>query len=82
MNKSFFLQNVPSCYDANNVQKIYNPFNVLFQLICMKGKAKYKASENAIVWKIKRMGGMKESQISAEIELLQVLLDDTNLLIR
>ena len=43
-----------------------------FQLICMKGKAKYKASENAIVWKIKRMGGMKESQISAEIELLQV----------
>jgi hypothetical protein len=27
-----------------------------------KGKAKYKASENAIVWKIKRMGGMKESQ--------------------
>ena len=37
-----------------------------------KGKAKYKASENAIVWKIKRMGGMKESQISAEIELLQV----------
>uniref|UniRef100_A0AAQ5XC40 MHD domain-containing protein n=1 Tax=Amphiprion ocellaris TaxID=80972 RepID=A0AAQ5XC40_AMPOC len=40
------------------------------QLICMKGKAKYKASENAIVWKIKRMAGMKESQISAEIELL------------
>jgi len=29
----------------------------------MKGKAKYKASENAIVWKIKRMGGMKESQV-------------------
>uniref|UniRef100_A0A671RL79 AP-2 complex subunit mu-B n=1 Tax=Sinocyclocheilus anshuiensis TaxID=1608454 RepID=A0A671RL79_9TELE len=40
------------------------------QVICMKGKAKYKASENAIVWKIKRMAGMKESQISAEIELL------------
>jgi hypothetical protein len=60
---------------------MYNPFNVLFQLICMKGKAKYKASENAIVWKIKRMGGMKESQISAEIELLQVLLDDTNQMI-
>ena len=36
----------------------------------MKGKAKYKASENAIVWKMKRMAGMKESQISAEIELL------------
>lgn len=40
------------------------------QLICMKGKAKYKASENAIVWKIKRMAGMKETQLSAEIELL------------
>ena len=40
-------------------------------LICLKGKAKYKASENAIVWKIKRMAGLKESQISAEIELLQ-----------
>lgn len=40
------------------------------QVLCMKGKAKYKASENAIVWKIKRMGGMKECQLSAEIELL------------
>ena len=40
------------------------------QVICMKGKAKYKVSENTIVWKIKRVAGMKESQISAEIELL------------
>lgn len=40
------------------------------QVVCMKGKAKYKASENAIVWRIKRMNGMKESQISAEIELM------------
>lgn len=40
------------------------------QMVCMKGKAKYKASENAIVWKIKRMAGMKETQLSAEIELL------------
>ncbi|CAF2949976.1 unnamed protein product [Rotaria sp. Silwood2] len=40
------------------------------QLLCMKGKAKHKSSDNAIVWKIKRMGGMKESQLSAEIELL------------
>jgi len=40
------------------------------QLLCAKGKAKYKSSENAIVWKLKRMGGMKESQISAEVELL------------
>lgn len=40
------------------------------QMICMKGRAKYKASENAIVWKIKRMAGLKETQLSAEIELL------------
>jgi len=40
------------------------------QLLCMKGKAKHKSSDNAIVWKMKRMGGMKESQLSAEIELL------------
>ncbi|KAI3384984.1 hypothetical protein SNEBB_005160 [Seison nebaliae] len=40
------------------------------QLLCMKGRAKYKAAENAIVWKIRRMGGMKETQLSAEIELL------------
>nr|CAI5864539.1 unnamed protein product [Callosobruchus analis] len=47
------------------------------ELICLKGKAKYKASENAIVWndwiysRIKRMAGMKETQLSAEIELLE-----------
>jgi AP-2 complex subunit mu-1 len=51
--------------------KIPTPPNTCgVQLICIKGKAKYKASENAIVWKIKRMGGMKESQLSAEIELM------------
>uniref|UniRef100_A0AAZ3PCP2 MHD domain-containing protein n=1 Tax=Oncorhynchus tshawytscha TaxID=74940 RepID=A0AAZ3PCP2_ONCTS len=51
--------------------RIPTPLNTSgVQVICMKGKAKYKASENAIVWKIKRMAGMKESQISAEIELL------------
>ncbi|XP_065186220.1 AP-2 complex subunit mu-like [Sycon ciliatum] len=40
------------------------------QLLCLKGKAKYKASENAIIWKMRRMAGLKESQISAEVELL------------
>jgi len=40
------------------------------QLLCLKGKAKYKAADNAIVWKMKRMAGMKENHISAEIELL------------
>jgi len=51
--------------------KIPTPLNTSgVQVICMKGKAKYKASENAIVWRIKRMGGMKECQLSAEVELL------------
>jgi len=51
--------------------RIPTPLNTSgVQVICMKGKAKYKAADNAIVWKMKRMGGMKESQISAEIELL------------
>ena len=51
--------------------KIPTPLNTSgVQLICMKGKAKYKASDNAIVWKIRRMAGMKETQLSAEIELL------------
>jgi len=32
--------------------KIPTPLNTSgVQLICLKGKAKYKASENAIVWK-------------------------------
>jgi len=39
----------------------------------MKGKAKYKASENAIVWKIKRMGGMKESQVFMQINVISCL---------
>uniref|UniRef100_A0A1I8HKP8 MHD domain-containing protein n=1 Tax=Macrostomum lignano TaxID=282301 RepID=A0A1I8HKP8_9PLAT len=51
--------------------RIPTPLNTSgVQVICMKGKARYKASDNAIVWKIKRMGGMKEWQLSAEIDLL------------
>jgi hypothetical protein len=42
----------------------------------MKGKAKYKASENAIVWKIKRMGGMKESQVCPSVWNKNILLID------
>lgn len=62
-NKTIFL--------SDSKVRIPTPPNTCgVHLICMKGKAKYKASENAIVWKIKRMAGMKESQISAEIELL------------
>ena len=36
---------------------------------CMKGKEIYKPTENATVWKIRCMVGMKES-ISVEVELL------------
>jgi len=51
--------------------KIPTPKNTAsVQLLCMKGKAKYKAAENAIIWKMKRMAGMKDNQMSAEIELL------------
>ncbi|XP_065842479.1 AP-2 complex subunit mu-like [Oscarella lobularis] len=39
-------------------------------LLCQKGRAKFKASDNAIVWKIKRMSGMRDTQLSAEVDLL------------
>lgn len=39
-------------------------------VICMKGKAKYKSGDNAIVWKMKRLAGGKEVQCSAEVDLL------------
>lgn len=36
--------------------RIPTPLNTSgVQLLCMKGKAKYKASENAIVWKLVRL---------------------------
>ncbi|RWS17700.1 AP-2 complex subunit mu-like protein [Dinothrombium tinctorium] len=61
----------PSLIGQKIEVKIPTPLNTSgCQLICMKGKAKYKASDNAIVWKIKRMAGLKETQLSAEIELL------------
>uniref|UniRef100_A0A1I8IXT5 MHD domain-containing protein n=1 Tax=Macrostomum lignano TaxID=282301 RepID=A0A1I8IXT5_9PLAT len=51
--------------------RIPTPLNTSgVQVVCMKGRARYKASDNAIVWKIKRMGGMKELQLSAEIDML------------
>lgn len=61
----------PSTLGQKIEVRIPTPLNTSgVQVLCMRGKAKYKSSENAIVWKIKRMSGMKESQISAEIELL------------
>ncbi|XP_063726817.1 AP-2 complex subunit mu-like [Symsagittifera roscoffensis] len=40
------------------------------QLICMKGRAKYKSGENIISWKIKRMGGSKDATLTADVEFM------------
>lgn len=62
----------PSLLGQKIEVRVPTPLNTAgVQLICLKGKAKYKAFENAIVWKIKRMAGMKETQLSAEIDLLE-----------
>lgn len=62
----------PSLLGQKIEVRIPTPLNTAgVQLLCLKGKAKYKSSDNAIVWKIKRMAGMKETQLSAEIELLE-----------
>ncbi|KAL3320637.1 AP-2 complex subunit mu [Cichlidogyrus casuarinus] len=61
-----------SLFAQKVVIKIPTPSNTSgAQMICFKGKAKYKAAENAIIWKIRHMSGMKDCQLSAEIELLQ-----------
>ncbi|CAF0914503.1 unnamed protein product [Didymodactylos carnosus] len=39
------------------------------RLAYMKGKAKYKSSEKAILWKLKLMIDMKEYQLGSTIEL-------------
>ncbi|MBZ3870784.1 AP-2 complex subunit mu [Sciurus carolinensis] len=67
--KVVIKSNFKSLLMAQEIEvRIPTPLNTSrVQVICMKGKAKYKASENTIVWKIKCM---KESQISAETELL------------
>ena len=51
--------------------RIPTPLNTSgVQVICMKGKAKYKASENAIVLEDQTHGRHEGIQISADIELL------------
>eukprot|EP00128_Syssomonas_multiformis_P011724 Colp12_sorted_trinity150504_noHs@32634 len=57
---------------ATNIEiKIPTPTSTAkVHLSCIAGKAKYKPAENAIIWKIKRMPGETEVQISAEIELI------------
>ncbi|OAF69492.1 Clathrin coat-associated protein AP50 [Intoshia linei] len=39
------------------------------KLLCKSGKAKYKASDNAIIWKISKMSGLKEYTLTADISI-------------
>ncbi|MBN3289309.1 AP2MA protein, partial [Polypterus senegalus] len=51
--------------------RIPTPLNTSgVHIMCMKGKAKYKASENVIVWRFNKIAGLKVSQCSADIDLL------------
>ncbi|KAJ1679476.1 clathrin associated protein complex medium subunit [Spiromyces aspiralis] len=62
----------PSKLEASNVEiKIPTPLNAgKVHLQAMgKGKAKYEASENAIVWRIQRFRGQTDMVISAVVEL-------------
>eukprot|EP00126_Sphaerothecum_destruens_P010444 Sdes_comp20744_c0_seq1m16622 len=58
---------------ANNVvMKIPTPTSTAnVSVHSSSGKAKYKAAENAIIWKIKRFTGSQEYQLSADIILIQ-----------
>jgi len=38
--------------------------------VVSRGRAKWKKADNCIQWKLKRMNGLKESSLSAEIEIL------------
>jgi len=42
------------------------------RIVTLRGKAKHKTGENAIVWKLRHMQGMRESQLTADVELLPV----------
>lgn len=64
--------NFKPSWSAQKIEvKIMTPPNTAnVRVTYLKGNAKYKAADNAIVWKIKRMSGMKETHMSAEIDLL------------
>lgn len=40
------------------------------RIITLRGKAKYKAGENSIVWRLRNMQGQRQSELTAEVELL------------
>lgn len=50
--------------------KIPLPSNTVdTKIVCLSGKAKYKPAEGGIVWRIKRMRGSTDTQLSAQVEL-------------
>eukprot|EP00123_Amoebidium_parasiticum_P000055 comp10141_c0_seq1/m.4977 comp10141_c0_seq1/g.4977 ORF comp10141_c0_seq1/g.4977 comp10141_c0_seq1/m.4977 type:complete len:434 (-) comp10141_c0_seq1:85-1386(-) len=57
---------------ANGVEvRFPTPTNTAtVHMTCTNGKARYKAGENAIVWKMKKLPGESEVQLSAEIDLI------------
>jgi AP-2 complex subunit mu-1 len=40
------------------------------KIITLRGKAKYKTGENSIVWRLRNMQGQRQSELTAEVELL------------
>lgn len=58
--------------NAQHVEiKIPTPPNTAgVKVIALKGRARYKAGENSIVWKIKKIAGMRETQLTTDVELL------------
>ncbi|CAI8040727.1 AP-2 complex subunit mu [Geodia barretti] len=40
------------------------------KIITLRGKAKYKTGENTIVWRLRNMQGQRQSELTAEVELL------------
>jgi AP-2 complex subunit mu-1 len=61
----------PSLLAQHVEVKIPTPPNTAgVKLIALKGRPRYKSGENAIVWRIRRFPGMRETQLTADVELL------------
>lgn len=59
-------------FATNVVIKIPSPRNTArAKIMCPQGRAKYEATENAIVWRIRRFPGGMEYMLTADIELAQ-----------
>ncbi|KNC77715.1 AP-2 complex subunit mu, partial [Sphaeroforma arctica JP610] len=57
---------------GNNIEvRLPCPSNTArVKLSCSKGKARFKAAEQAVIWRIKKLEGQKEVTLSAEIEIV------------